>query len=66
MTVAPDGTVIPKPVETGDLRGGLRVILSGLTPRDHVIINGIMRAMPGMKVTPEPGAISFNASDDQS
>ena len=30
MTVAPDGTVVPKTVETGDLRGGLRVIQSGL------------------------------------
>jgi hypothetical protein len=24
MTVSPDGTVVPKLVETGDLRGGLR------------------------------------------
>ena len=38
MTVSPDGTVVPKPVETGDLRGGLRVIRAGLAPggpRDH-------------------------------
>ena len=32
MTVAADGTVVPKIVETGDLRGGLRVIRSGLEP----------------------------------
>ena len=36
MTVAADGTVVPKPVETGDLRGGLRVIQSGLAPNDRV------------------------------
>jgi multidrug efflux system membrane fusion protein len=66
MTVAHDGTVVPKPVQTGELRGGLRVITAGLAPTDHVIINGIMRAMPGMKVTPEPGAITFNTADDQS
>jgi RND family efflux transporter MFP subunit len=32
MTVAADGTVVPKIVETGDLRGGLRVVRSGLMP----------------------------------
>ncbi len=30
MTVAADGTVVPKIVDTGDLRGGLRVVRSGL------------------------------------
>src|SRR5690348_3988649 len=30
MTVSRDGVVVPKPVEIGDLRGGLRVIRSGL------------------------------------
>jgi multidrug efflux system membrane fusion protein len=62
MTVAADGTVVPKPVETGDLRGGLRVIRSGLTPGDRVIIDGIVRAVPGGKVTPQEGTISDNAA----
>ncbi|WP_325353315.1 efflux RND transporter periplasmic adaptor subunit [Acidisoma sp.] len=66
MTVAPDGTVVPKPVDTGDLRGGLRIIRSGLAANDRVIINGLMRAMPGAKVTPEPGAIAYNPADDKS
>jgi membrane fusion protein, multidrug efflux system len=30
MTVAEDGTVVPKQVDIGDIRGGLRVIRSGL------------------------------------
>ena len=64
MTVSPDGTVVPKPVETGDLRGGLRVIRSGLAPDDRVIIDGIVRAIPGGKVTPQDGAISYNAAAD--
>src|SRR6266436_3632624 len=50
MTVAPDGTVVPKRVEIGDLRGGLRVIRSGLTAHDQVIIDGIPHAAPGVKV----------------
>jgi len=34
MTVSRDGVVVPKPVEIDDLRGGLRVIRSGLAPGD--------------------------------
>ncbi len=57
MTVAPDGTVVPKPVQVGEIEDGLRVITSGLAPHDRVIIDGLMRAIPGTKVNPEPGSI---------
>jgi len=60
MTVAPDGTVVPKRVETGGLFQGLRIIQSGLKPTDRVIIDGLMRARPGAKVTPVTGAITPN------
>jgi multidrug efflux pump subunit AcrA (membrane-fusion protein) len=66
MTVAADGTVVPKPVETGDLRGGLRVIRSGLAPGDRVIIDGIVRAMPGGRVTPQDGTIRAAPDDGNS
>jgi RND family efflux transporter MFP subunit len=59
MTVAADGTVVPKPVEIGPLSGDLRIIRSGLAPTDRVIINGLMRARPGTKVTPEQGVITL-------
>ncbi len=62
MTVTPNGTVVPKIVQTGDLVDGLREIQSGLLPSDKVVINGLMRAYPGMKVSTEPGAITA-ASD---
>jgi multidrug efflux pump subunit AcrA (membrane-fusion protein) len=58
MTVAADGTVVPKPVEVGPLSGGLRIINGGLAATDRVIINGLMRARPGTKVTPQPGNIA--------
>jgi len=58
MTVAADGTVVPKPVEVGPLNDGLRVISGGLSPNDKVIINGLMRARPGGKVTPQAGTIA--------
>jgi membrane fusion protein, multidrug efflux system len=56
MTVR-DGTVVPKPVRTGPKDGELRVIRDGLAPDDQVIINGLMRARPGAKVTAQPGKI---------
>ena len=65
MTVAPDSTVVPKQVETGELVGSLRVIRSGLSPNDHVIIDGIPHAAPGMKVAPQDGAIRSAASEGQ-
>jgi RND family efflux transporter MFP subunit len=58
MTVAPDGTVTPKVVELGALDGGLRIIKTGVSPDDKVIINGLMRARPGSKVTPKAGVIA--------
>jgi len=62
MTVAADGTVAPKQVEIGAIRGGLRVIRSGLTPNDRVIIDGIPHARPGSKVTLQDGAIRYAAA----
>ncbi len=56
MTVK-DGTVVPKPVKPGPKDGQLRVIKEGLAPEDQVIINGLMRARPGTKVTAQPGKI---------
>lgn len=55
--VGQDGMVNAKPVQTGPLRGNLRVIRSGLDRNDRVIIGGIQRARPGQKVTPQPGKI---------
>ncbi|MCB8882151.1 efflux RND transporter periplasmic adaptor subunit [Acidisoma cellulosilytica] len=65
LTVADDGTVVPKTVEIGGMRGGLRMIDSGLTAQDRVIIDGIVRANPGMKVKADPGSIKYDAPDGQ-
>ena len=42
----------PKYVTLGPVVDGLRVV-SGLVPDDNVVINGLMRARPGVKVTPQ-------------
>jgi len=65
MTVARDGTVAPKLVEIGDLRDGLRVIRSGLTADDQVIIEGLPYVAPGLKVAPQDGTIRAAAASGQ-
>jgi RND family efflux transporter MFP subunit len=57
LTVGEDGTVTPRPVQLGPLVEGLRVVRSGLAPEDRVIIGGLHRARPGMRVTAEQGRI---------
>lgn len=64
MTVGADATVKPKVVTTGDLRGGLRVIQSGLDASDRVVIDGLVRAIPGSRVAPQNGAIHYDAAAD--
>jgi RND family efflux transporter MFP subunit len=60
LTVADDGTVVPKVVRLGPNRGpDLRIIRSGLDPNDRIIINGLLRARPGAKVTVEEGKIDL-------
>jgi RND family efflux transporter MFP subunit len=59
LTVARDGTVSTKQVEVGDIRGGLRVIRSGLAPTDRVVIDSIPLAHPGAKVAPHDGQIRY-------
>ncbi len=53
LTVTNDGTVEYKPIETGALLSGMRVIKKGISEEDLVIIKGIQRARPGAKVTPQ-------------
>jgi RND family efflux transporter MFP subunit len=57
FTVADDGTVGTKLVELGPIVEGLRVIRSGLVATDRIVIDGLQRARPGQKVTPEDGKI---------
>ena len=64
MTVSADGTVVPNPVETGDLRGGLRVIQAGLDKGDRVIIDGVVHAIPGNKVEAQDGTIEYDETAD--
>ena len=65
--VSPDNTVVQKFVTLGQLSDSMRVVKEGLDANDRVIVEGLMRARPGQKVTPHergappaPGAPSAN------
>ncbi len=52
-----DNVVKQTYVTLGQVVDGLRVIKEGLTPDTRVVVNGLMRVRPGVKVNPEtPGA----------
>lgn len=53
-------------VELGPLQDdGLRVITSGLTPDDWVVVNGLQRARPGKPVTPQRAEMPRRAGEVQ-
>jgi RND family efflux transporter MFP subunit len=53
FVVDQDNTVSMRPVRPGPRIDGYRVIRTGLTGDDVVIVNGIVRARAGIKVTPQ-------------
>ena len=61
MTVGADNVVVPKAVKIGEPVGDLRIVKSGISRGDRIIINGLMYARPGSKVAPEPGSITLAA-----
>ncbi len=53
LVVDGENVVRQKYVTLGQVSDNLRVIKDGLAPEDRVIVNGLMRARPGQKVTPQ-------------
>lgn len=64
MTVRDDDTILPKVVRLGPNHDGLRIIRDGLLPTDRIVIDGLIRARPGAKVTPHPGTIQAEPESD--
>jgi RND family efflux transporter MFP subunit len=53
LVVDAENTVRMKYVTLGQMADNLRVIKSGIAEDDRVIVNGLMRARPNQKVTPQ-------------
>jgi membrane fusion protein, multidrug efflux system len=51
--VAEDGSVILQPVRVGSRVDGYRVIRAGLKGDEKIVVNGLMRVRPGIRVTPK-------------
>jgi RND family efflux transporter MFP subunit len=61
--VGRDGKTTSRPVETGPMVEGLRVIRSGLKPGEKIIIEGLGQMRPGMVVKAHEGRIKPRAAD---
>jgi RND family efflux transporter MFP subunit len=53
MVIGPDDTATQKYVTLGQLVNNLRVIKDGLSADDRIVVNGLARIRPGIKVTPQ-------------
>lgn len=58
LVLKDDNTLDYRPVTLGRLVDGLRAIDSGLKPGERVVINGLMRVRPGMKVVAQNGTMN--------
>ncbi|MFC3051043.1 efflux RND transporter periplasmic adaptor subunit [Kordiimonas pumila] len=56
--VLADGSVKVTEVELGPVIDGLRVIRTGINANDNIIVNGLLRVRPGVKVKPNTVIIS--------
>ena len=64
LVLKPDSTVDYRSVQLGRLVDGLRVVSSGLKQGDEVVINGLQRVRPGMKVTPTLAPMTPDTTTD--
>jgi RND family efflux transporter MFP subunit len=54
LVVGKDDVVEQRKVEIGPQVGNMRVIDKGITEDDRVVVSGLLRAIPGQKVDPQP------------
>jgi RND family efflux transporter MFP subunit len=62
--VGRDGKTVQRPVETGPMVEGLRVIKTGIAPTEKVVTDGLARLQPAMAVTTKTVQIKPRAEDD--
>ena len=56
-------TLAYRPIVAGRLSDdGLRIVTSGLTPDDRIVVNGLMRVRPGIKVAPTAGKMEADST----
>ncbi|MNP60241.1 Multidrug resistance protein MdtE precursor [compost metagenome] len=59
VLVLDEGEVVNyRAVQLGPKVEGLRVVRNGLTAGDRIVVNGLQRTRPGVRVSPEPVAMA--------
>jgi RND family efflux transporter MFP subunit len=62
LVLKPDSSVEYRPVTLGRLVDGLRAVSSGLAPGEDVVVNGLLRVRPGMKVLAKRSTMGDSAT----
>jgi RND family efflux transporter MFP subunit len=62
LVVNREDVVEQRKVEIGPVVGDLRVVDSGLKPEDRVVVAGLLRVVPGQKVSPQTQAAAAAAA----
>jgi RND family efflux transporter MFP subunit len=64
LVLKPDSTVEYRPIRLGRLVDGYRVVTAGLKPGERIVVNGLQRVRPGMKVSATRGPMLAQAQLD--
>ncbi|MBB4241246.1 RND family efflux transporter MFP subunit [Rhizobium tropici] len=64
-TVDTAGNITPKSVRLGPKLYGYRVIRDGMTGDETIVVNGLIRIRPGVKVTPQLIELPQQATNDE-
>ena len=66
LVLKPDSTVEYRPIELGRLVDGYRVVTGGLKAGESIVVNGLQRVRPGMKVAATRGPMLAQAQAQSS
>jgi RND family efflux transporter MFP subunit len=61
LVLKPDSTVEYRPIQLGRLVDGYRVVTAGLKAGERIVVNGLQRVRPGMKVSATRGPMLAQA-----
>ena len=65
LTLSSSNTVEYRQVTLGPSIDGMRVVRSGLTPGEEIVVNGLARVGPGMTVTPEKATATNDTKNEK-
>jgi RND family efflux transporter MFP subunit len=65
LILKPDDTLDYRPIKLGPLVDGLRVVESGLQAGETIVVNGLAKVRPGVKVVPQKVAMDAGLAPPQ-